>query len=87
LGSFISLSLKAAKGNPAVPNLFEDERCYVLGDPELEVIGNRGKLAQWRHRQVGPPYFKIGRKVIYRGTDLNTWLAEHRIDPTQESVR
>ncbi|SMP37175.1 MerR family transcriptional regulator [Shimia sagamensis] len=55
-----------------MPNLFEDERCYVLGDPELELLGDRDKLAQWRHKGVGPAYYKIGRKVIYRGTDLNT---------------
>ncbi len=64
-------------------NLFEDDRCYVLGDPELELLGDRDKLAQWRHKGVGPAYYKIGRKVIYCGTDLNTWLTANRIDPLQ----
>lgn len=62
-------------------SLFEDNRNYVLGDPELEVLGKREKLAQWRHKRKGPPYYKLGRKIIYRGADLNAWLAKNRMDP------
>ena len=61
--------------------LFEDNRNYVLGDPELELIGSREKLAQWRHKNMGPAYYKLGRKVVYRGRDLNVWAEAHRIDP------
>jgi hypothetical protein len=70
-----------------VPNLFEDERCYALGDPELELLGDRDKLAQWRHKGVGPAYYKIGRKVIYRGADLNAWLAANRVDPSHDGAK
>ena len=65
-------------------NIFDDDRTYVLGDPELEVLGSREKLAQWRHRMVGPPWVKIGRKVVYIGSDLNTWLSARRVNPSQE---
>lgn len=54
---------------------FDEERHYVLGDPELDLIGTREKLAQWRHRNFGPEYFKLGRKIIYSGADLNAWMA------------
>lgn len=40
----------------AVPDLFESNRSYVLGDPELDIIGDREKLAQWRHKRTGPAY-------------------------------
>lgn len=60
---------------------FDDDRNYVLGDPELDLLGSREKLAQWRHKRRGPPFYKIGRKIIYQGTDLNTWLAKNRTDP------
>lgn len=60
---------------------FDDDRHYILGDPELGLIGNREKLAQWRHKRKGPPYYKLGRKIIYRGADLNAWLAKNRMDP------
>lgn len=66
-----------------MPNLFEDDRCYVLGDTELEILGDRDKLAQWRHKCIGPAYYKIGRKVIYRGSDLNAWLAANRVEPAK----
>ncbi|PHO02205.1 MerR family transcriptional regulator [Rhodobacteraceae bacterium 4F10] len=62
-------------------NLFENNRTYVLGDPELELLGDREKLAQWRHKGAGPAYYKLGRKVVYRGSDLNVWVEARRVDP------
>jgi len=60
-------------------NLFDDTRNYVLGDPELDIIGNREKLAQWRHRGCGPSYYTLGRKIVYRGSDLNAWAEARRV--------
>ena len=65
-----------------MPNLFDSNRNYVLGDPELCLLGDREKLAQWRHKGLGPAYYKIGRKVVYRGADLNVWAEAQRVDPT-----
>ena len=48
-------------------NLFEQNRNYVLGDDELNIIGDRDKLAQWRHKRMGPAFYRLGRKIIYRG--------------------
>lgn len=62
-------------------NLFENERNYVLGDPELDLIGDRDKLAQWRHRNMGPAFYRLGRKIIYRGADLNAWADANRVEP------
>ncbi|SMX24044.1 MerR family transcriptional regulator [Boseongicola aestuarii] len=67
-------------------NIFDNNRTYILGDPELHLLGTREKLAQWRHRMVGPPWVKIGRKVAYLGTDLNNWLAAQRTDPSNEAA-
>jgi hypothetical protein len=61
--------------------LFEHDRNYVLGDPELDVIGDRPKLAQWRHKGIGPSYYKLGRKIVYRGEDLNAWAEANRVEP------
>lgn len=61
--------------------LFDNSRNYVLGDPELDLIGPREKLAQWRHRGVGPAFYKLGKKVIYRGVDLNAWAEAQRVEP------
>jgi len=65
-----------------MPNLFENHRSYVLGDPELDIIGDRDKLAQWRHKRIGPAYYRLGRKIVYRGADLNAWANANRVDPS-----
>ena len=62
--------------------LFDSTRTYCLGDPELEIIGPREKLAQWRHRDVGPAFYKMGKKVVYHGIDLNAWAEAQRIEPS-----
>lgn len=61
-------------------DLFEQNRNYVLGDPELDIIGSREKLAQWRHKSIGPAYYRLGRKIVYRGSDLNAWANRHRVE-------
>ena len=66
-----------------VTDLFENERSYVLGDPELEIIGDREKLAQWRHKMKGPAFYRLGRKIIYRSADLNAWMEANRVDPSR----
>ena len=64
-------------------NLFEQNRNYVLGDDELKIIGDRDKLAQWRHKKMGPAFYKLGRKIIYRGADLNEWAEAQRVEPSK----
>ena len=61
--------------------LFDDNRNYTLDDRELSVIGDREKLGQWRHKGVGPAYFRLGRKIIYHGKDLNEWALANRVEP------
>ncbi len=65
-----------------MPKLFDDTRCYILGDPELELIGDREKLGQWRHKGTGPAYYKLGRKIVYQGSDLNVWAESNKICPS-----
>ena len=62
-------------------SIFDNNRNYVLGDEELNVIGDREKLAQWRHKGVGPAFYRMGRKIVYRGTDLNAWADAQRVEP------
>ena len=31
-----------------------------------------------QNRTPGPPFLKIGRKVLYLAEDLDAWLLEHR---------
>ena len=70
-----------------MPSLFDNNRTYVLGDEELSLIGDREKLAQWRHKGLGPAYYKLGRKILYLGEDLNAWVEARRTDPRDTPAR
>jgi len=37
-------------------------------------------LANLASRGLGPPYFKVGRKVVYRTEDLLEWLSSRAIE-------
>ena len=62
-------------------NLFDNNRNYVLGDEDLNLLGDRDKLAQWRHKNTGPAFYRLGRKIIYRGADLNAYAETNRVEP------
>ncbi|MEP2784649.1 MAG: MerR family transcriptional regulator [Pseudoruegeria sp.] len=66
--------------------IFDSERIYDDLDEELNLIAARDKRAQWRHRLVGPPFMKFGRRVKYHGADLNKWAMESRVETTVPSI-
>ena len=35
-------------------------------------------LRYWRHLGVGPAGFRLGRRVVYRRTDLDRWIFEQQ---------
>ena len=65
-----------------LPQIFESERLYDDTDQELDLIAPRTKRAQWRHRKVGPAWIKFGRRVKYLGEDLNAYVADDRVSPS-----
>ena len=65
--------------------MFEDDKLYLTNDPALLVIGSPSTLAHWRSEGRGPAFVKMGRRVAYRGSDLNRWMADHTIRPTNDS--
>ena len=49
------------------------------------VVGlSQSTLAKLRLSGDGPPYCKLGRRVLYRPQDLETWLTQHRRQSTSE---
>jgi hypothetical protein len=40
---------------------------------------NPGTLANLRLRKVGPQYYKLGRKVLYKPQDIEEWLDSNKI--------
>ncbi len=37
-------------------------------------------LRYWRHQGTGPKSFKLGRRVMYRLVDVESWLAAQYAD-------
>ena len=60
---------------------FEDDRYYLTTDEELLLLGSPDSLAKQRSRGEGPAYVKLGRRVLYRGCDLNGYLDACLIKP------
>ncbi|MDA7423095.1 MerR family transcriptional regulator [Thalassococcus lentus] len=63
--------------------IYNHDRIYFPEDPELRVLGSVEKLAQWRHRNRGPAFMRIGRRIGYLGSDLNVYLSAQRVDPSE----
>lgn len=61
--------------------LFDEERHYQVTDPLiLALLGTREKQAQMRHHGRSPAFYRLGRKIIYQGADLNAWANAQRIE-------
>ena len=60
---------------------FDETRYYVTTDPELELLGTRDALAKQRSRREGPRYHKVGKRILYRGDDLNEYLDSCVVEP------
>lgn len=38
------------------------------------------RLARWRWAKVGPSYMKAGRQILYRGQDIEAYLASVTVE-------
>ena len=36
-------------------------------------------MSQWAYRGIGPEFFRVGRRVLYRRADLDRWLESQRV--------
>jgi hypothetical protein len=43
-------------------------------------------LRNYRHCCKGPVYHRLGRRIIYRIADLESYLAERRINPEAQAT-
>jgi len=43
-------------------------------------------LGQWAFRRVGPPYMRVGRKALYRRSDVEKWLEDQSAHERREAV-
>ena len=47
----------------------------------MRAFGSVGGLAVQRHRGSGPPFVRLGRRILYRGRDLNRILDTNHVEP------
>lgn len=40
-------------------------------------------LANHRYRGTGPPYLKLGRRVLYDIRDIQLWVNDHKVEMIQ----
>jgi hypothetical protein len=40
-------------------------------------------LRSWRQREIGPPWTKIGRAVLYKKTSTDRYLASREVNPRE----
>ena len=62
--------------------VFHPDRYYRPNDPKMRIIGTVGSLALQRHEGRGPPFYKLGARIFYKGADLNAYIEERRVDPS-----
>lgn len=44
-------------------------------------------LERWRVSGEGPPFAKLGRRVLYRQSDLDDWIASRVVASTSDLAR
>lgn len=55
--------------------------------PAAAVLGNSPwTMIAWRRQRRGPVYFRVGRKVFYRLSDLEAFIASGRVMPDQDQA-
>jgi predicted DNA-binding transcriptional regulator AlpA len=61
------------------------QRRMLLTREAADLSGlSKSTLDKMRVFGGGPPYLKIGRRVVYDPVDLDQWLASHRRKSTSE---
>jgi hypothetical protein len=61
-------------------NLNDVEAAKYLG------LGSAQTLRNWRHLGRGPAYCRLGRRIVYRQEDLESFLESGRIDPARREA-
>lgn len=54
-----------------------DQKLLTLAEAAAIVRAPVATLRYWRHLGTGPRSFRLGRRVLYRYTDLITWINDH----------
>lgn len=81
-------SVSSVQGDAEQSKMQVDDDSQLLDEQEAaEEIGMSVSYLQrdrchgkTGNRTPGPPYYKIGRRVVYKRADLHVWLEQRRVD-------
>ncbi|WP_237568692.1 helix-turn-helix transcriptional regulator [Mycolicibacterium lacusdiani] len=54
----------------------ERERLATPADVAAYLQTSVDGLSQLRYRRQGPPFVKVGQRVLYRWSDVHSWVAD-----------
>lgn len=59
------------------------EAKIMLGPNEVQDLFSipKGTLSNWRSRKMGPRFYKLSRKILYRLEDLQEFFMKNPIEP------
>jgi hypothetical protein len=64
-----------------------NEKRLIGPDGLVKYLGGevpRGTLDRWRFLGGGPPYHRVGKRVVYDLNDVDIWLDDHRRTSTSD---
>jgi hypothetical protein len=57
----------------------DPRRSYLKTNSAAEKIGVTPEtLANWRWKQIGPPYYRVQGLILYRDDEIDAWVAAGR---------
>jgi predicted site-specific integrase-resolvase len=61
---------------------------YFSPDEAARTIGVASQtLARWRCEGGGPPFIRVGRKIMYGATDITAWMNSRRMSSTSAAAQ
>ncbi|MFP5276947.1 MAG: helix-turn-helix transcriptional regulator [Acidobacteriota bacterium] len=60
----------------------ERDRLLTIREAAKFLRVPKARLDQWRCKEIGPPYVKMGRSVLYRLSALREYVAAQEVKPT-----
>lgn len=66
----------------------EDDPLLMSTETAARIRVTPTTLKVWRHRNQGPPFYRYGRRVVYRASEVDAWVRSHRVggDASDEVV-
>ncbi len=66
---------------PTESEVRQTDASGYITDVELaeRIKVSRVTIQGWRQRGEGPPFYRIGRRIIYDWAEVETWVREQRV--------